>query len=428
MKTERYVGWLLAVFLPAVSMAAVAETLEQAWEAALAVDHQLKVVRENSGAAVENLQAAEAARLPRLSLQAGYTVLDNEPAAKANLGPAPMQFPVAEKNSLSWQAVATLPLYTSGRIRAGIEAADAALQASQTQETSETLALKLRVAEAYVNVLRARRGVAVAQSHVTSLASHARDVENLHGQGMVPRNDLLAAQVALADARQAAIKANNGLDLARSAYNRLLGRPLAQPVTLADLQPEPIADPLPQLTRRALEQRPELYTLQAQIHALERQAAAIRAESGPQLALSGGYGYQQNRYQLHEGQWRVELGMQWRLFDGGEVRHRAAATRRQAAALRAQYEDRKTLVALEVRRHWLAVGETRQRIGVTEQAVAQAGENLRVSRERYENGLATNSEVLDAETLRVRSEGNHANAIYDAVLAVLRLKRAMGEL
>jgi len=420
--------WLLVLTMAAWGSTAGSETLQQAWETALVADHRLAAAREQRGAAAEHLEAAKAVRLPGLSLQAGYSMLDNEPAAKAHLGPVPMEFPVAEKSALSWQAMATWPLYTGGRIQAGIEAADASLAAARTRESAEIQNLKLRVAEAYVNVLRARRGVAVAQSHVTSLASHARDVENLHGQGMVPRNDLLAAQVALADARQAAIKANNGLDLARSAYNRLLGRPLAQPVTLADLQPEPIADPLPQLTRRALEQRPELYTLQAQIHALERQAAAIRAESGPQFALSGGYGYQQNRYQLHEGQWRVELGMQWRLFDGGEVRHRAAATRRQAAALQAQYEDLKTLVALEVRRHWLAVGETRQRIGVTEQAVAQAGENLRVSRERYENGLATNSEVLDAETLRVRSEGNHANAIYDAVLAVLRLKRAMGEL
>ncbi len=420
--------WLSALFLLAPVAVSATETLEQAWDVALAVDHRLRAVQENSGAAAENLQAAEAARLPRLSVQAGYSVLDTEPAARAELGPAPMQFPVAEKNSLSWQAMATLPLYTGGRIRAGIEAAGAALQASQIQELGEKLALKLRVAEAYVNVLRARRGVAVADSHVNSLKSHARDAENLHEQGMVPRNDLLAAQVALADARQAAIKAKNGLDLARSAYNRLLGRPLEQMVTLADLQPEPIADPLPQLTSRALNQRPELRVLQEQIQALQRQAAAIRAETGPQLALSGGYGYQQNRYQVHEGQWRVELGMQWQVFDGGLVRHRASATGRQASALQAQYDELSSLVALEVRQHWLAVGETRQRIGVTEQAIVQAEENLRVNRDRYENGLATNSEVLDAETLRTLSESNHANAIYDAVVAILRLKRAVGEL
>ncbi len=405
-----------------------AETLQQAWEAALAADHRLEAAREQSAAAEAALAVAKAARLPGFSLQAGYRVLDAEPAARAYLGPTPMTFPVAEKSTLSWQAIAAWPLYTSGRIRAGIEAADASLVAARTRESVELQELKLRVAEAYVNVLRARRALAVAESHVASLESHARDVENLHAQGMVPRNDLLAARVALADASQGAIRARNGLDLARSAYNRLLGRPLEQPVQLEELGPVPVDGPLERLTERALRQRPELRTLREQIRALERRALAVRAENGPQLALSGGYGYQQNRYQVHEGQWQVELGMQWRLFDGGAADHRAAITRRQAAALQAQYNDLRSLVALEVRQHWLALDETRQRIRVTEQAVRQAGENLRVSRDRYENGLATNSEVLDAEALRVRSESNHANAIHDAVLAAVRLKRAAGEL
>ncbi len=426
MGNARWVAVIVGLLLP---MAVVeGEDLQQAWEAALAADRQLAAAREQSGAARETLEAAKAGRLPGFSLQAGYRMLENEPAAWARFGPAPMEFPVAEKESLSWQAMATWPLYTSGRIRAGIEAAGASLAAARIRESAETQDLKLRVAEAYVAVLRARRGVAVAESHVASLASHARDVENLHEQGMVPRNDRLAAQVALADARQAAIQARNALDLARAAYNRQLGRPLAEPVELADLEPFPVAGTLEQLTSRALERRPELRALGEQIRALERQAAVVRAENGPQLALSGGYGYQQNRYQVHEGQWQVELGLQWRLFDGGQVRHRAAATRRQAAALRAQYDDLRSLVALEVRKHWLAVDETRRRIKVTEEAVRQAGENLRVNRERYENGLAINSEVLDAETLRVRSESNHANAIYDAVLATLRLRRATGEL
>ncbi|MGE0082535.1 MAG: TolC family protein, partial [Thiohalomonadaceae bacterium] len=70
----------------------------------------------------------------------------------------------------------------------------------------------------------------------------------------------------------------------------------------------------------------------------------------------------------------------------------------------------------------------RKRIEVTQSAIAQAEENLRVVRDRYANGLSTNTEVLDAETLRVNSEANHAAALYDAALAGLRLKRAVGEL
>lgn len=85
-------------------------------------------------------------------------------------------------------------------------------------------------------------------------------------------------------------------------------------------------------------------------------------------------------------------------------------------------------VPVQVRQTWLDVEETCKRLIVTQSAIAQAEENLLVARDRYANGLATHTEVLDAETLRTGSESNHANALFDAALAGLRLKRATGEL
>ena len=425
MKTRR--AYLLLVWLVAACMvakSASAETLQQAWDIALEVDHGLKAVQETTAVAAQQLEAAKSAYLPGVSLDAGYTALDNAPVSRTNFG----EFPVGEKTSLSYEAMATLPLYTSGRISNGIEAADATLQASRTQELGKALDLKLTVAESFVGVLRAARGLEVANSHVASLKAHTQDVENMHEQGMVSRNDLLAAQVTLADAEQDAIRAQNVLDIAKSAYNRHLGRSLSQEVLLDDLQPESFGGTLDELTQRALNQRYELLALQNQARSLRYQADAIRAEKSPQLALSGGYGFQENQYQVHEGQWSVNLGLQWKLFDGGVVGHKASASLRQAAAIQEQYDDLRTKVALQTRQYWLDVQETHKRIQVTEKAIAQAEENLKVNRDRYENGLSTNTEVLDAETLRTRSQNNHANAIYDAVLATLRLKRAVGEL
>lgn len=426
-RLRRFRGALLITVLIAGN--AAAESLQQAWDTALAVDRGLKATRENTAATASLLEAAKSARLPNVALEAGYTALDNTPAAEAEFFGQPLQMPLAQKESGAYQAMATLPLYTGGRIERGIEAAASALEAARLGETGDEQNLKLRVAEAYVGVLRAARLLNVAESHVRSLEAHARDVENLHGQGMVAKSDLLAIQVALADARQKALQVANAVDLARAAYNRLLGRPLEQTVSLDELTP-PDGDPppLPGLTARALEQRSELAALGRQIEASRQQAAAVRGENLPQVALSAGYGYQENRYQVHEGQWMVTLGAKWNLFDGGAVNHRASAVERQAAALSEQREDLASLIALQVRQTWLDVLETRKRLAVTQSAIAQAEENLRVVRDRYANGLTTNTEVLDAETLRVNSEANHAAARYDAALAGLQLKRAVGDL
>jgi outer membrane protein TolC len=421
--------WPLAGLVTALFAGhAAAESLPQAWDTALSVDRGLKASRENTAAASSLLDAAKSARLPNLALEAGYTALDKAPAARAEFFGQSLQMPLAQKDSAAYRAMATLPLYTGGRITRGINAATAGLDAARLGESADAQNLKLRVADVYVGVLRASRMLKVTESHVASLQAHARDVGNLHEQGMVAKSDLLSVQVALADARQRHLQVANGLDLARAAYNRLLGRPLEQPVALDDLSPEATQEPLPALSERALAQRSELAALAQQIEAMRHQAAAVRGETAPQVALSGGYGYQENRYQVHPGQWMITLGAKWNLFDGGVVGHRANAVERQAAALTEQRDELASVIALQVRQTWLDVQETRKRLNVTQSVIAQAEENLLVARDRYGNGLSTHTEVLDAETLRTGSQSNHANALSDAALAGLRLKRATGEL
>jgi len=405
-----------------------AETLEQAWTDALAVDHGLQAIRENTLASGHQLQAAKAARLPNISIASGYLLLEKDPFAVASIGGNTLNVQMGERESLSYQAMSHVPIYTSGQISGQINAATAGLEASQFFEAGKALDLKLTVAEAYVAVLRSSKALQVVNSHVASLQSHTDDVVNFYDQGMVSHNDLLAAQVALADAVQLSIRVANGVDIATAAYNRLLGRSLKKNIALDELKPVFSNDSLDELTQQAIGGRYELQVLQQQSTALKHQASAIRGKSGPQVALSGGYVYHENNYQSPEGQWMVNVGMQWNIFDAGLTNNQAKASERQARSLEEQYDDVLSQIALQVRQYWLATQETKKRIPVAEKSIGQAEENLRVSRDRYEHGLSTNTEVLAAEALRTRSQNNHANAVYDAVLAGLRLKRAVGAL
>ena len=405
-----------------------AETLQQAWETALAENYSLKAVQETMAAAEEQLEAAKARRLPGLSFKTGYTARDNEPQLRATLGPTTMALPIENQYNYAYQATASIPLYTSGRITSGIDASSAMLKASEADKESVLLNLKMEVAEAYVSVLRAMRGLEVAKSHVVSLKAHERDVLALYKQGIVARNDRLASQVSLADARQQMIQIENNLDLAQAAFNRLLQRPLDQGTALEELTLENNNETLPVLTLKALDQRSELAALTKTIQALRNQATGVRAEDMPQIALAGGYGYQQNDYLVDEGQWSVTLGLQWNLFDGGVSNHKANAIVRQANGLQQQYNDFASIISLQTRQAWLDTQETQKRLQVTSKAIAQAEENLKVNRNRYSSGLTTNTEVLDAETLRIKSQYNHANARYDRLLATLYLKRVIGQL
>jgi outer membrane protein len=410
---------------------ATQETLDEAWAIALAVDQQLEARRWEVSSAEQLQQSAQAQRWPTVAVEGSYEVRSDEPSFRFGFPGVPLPtsvFPYAQDENFAFRTKVDLPLYTSGRIRYGIAAADDAVSAAELEVNSSTNDLKLRVAQEYVAVLRAQRDLEVSESNVRSLDAHARDVELLFRHEQVPRNDLLAAQVALSNARQRAIQTANQLDASRAAYNRRLGRPLTSPVQIAELPLEAVEGDVESLTARALRTRPEIARLAVQVRALRNQATSLRAKDRPQFGLWGQYAFEENRFRTPEGIASVGVGVTYDVFDGGRNRHEAAALLQRAESLMRLRADLESMIALEVRRAWLDIQETRRRLEVTSEAIQQAEENLRVARKRYVAGMGISTEVLDAEALRTETRKNRDNAAYDAVLAALRLRHAMGEL
>lgn len=420
---------LVATLLVAAGPA-TAETLNDAWAAALTSHRQIASAEASRDAAAYDLDEARAARLPQLGITSGYTQFDTAPGfALGQLSTGPI---FDGDDYLSAGAQVTLPLYSGGAIRSGVEAAEFGAKAAEGQLGTVIQDIKLAVAEHYVAVLRAESAVDVAESYVESLRTHTADTRNRLEFGDVPQNEYLAASVTLADAEQKLLHALNGLDYARAAYNRILGRELGAAVSL---DPALAIDgivaagiTLDELTEEARAGRQELAALEHRSKALRRQSDAARAQSRPQLALTGGYMYLENDFLTDDEFWMAGVSFRWNLFDGGQTRKRSASLDRRAAAVSHQKADLETMVALQVRRAWSDRAEADSRLAVAESAVVQATENLRVVRNRYQAGASTNVEVLDAEAMREQSLSNRDNARYELVLAKLRLARAVGVL
>ena len=400
------------------------ETLEEAWKIGLETDHLLKATEQDTISRQATLNAAKGRRLPTLNIGAGYTILDNEPAAFAQT----IQFTTADDQSLTYQAMVSLPLYTHFQISSAIDAATANLSAGKFAEQAARQKVKLKIAEAYVAILLGIQQTDVTISHEQSLAAHLADVQNLHNEGMVPLNDLLAAKVALTNARQLTLQTQNRLDIAQSAYNRLLNRPLDYDVKISAI---PLIFPeidLTILNGDALKKRPELAALAEQIETLKWQAKSAKAENGPKVILMSGYDYQENSHQLHEGVWQATVMASWNIFDGNVAKNKSLALQAQSRSRAEQFQEMENLIRLQVRQAWLDMKESRKRIEVTKETLNQAEENLQVTRNRYKEGIGTSTEVLDAETLRTINYVNYDKAGNDAVLAVIRLHYATGSL
>lgn len=450
-KPRRHWRLLCALTLSALGgyhAMASAETLGEAWRRGLEASDQLNASAKQVQAAEAQVRAAEAARWPSVSATGSYLALDRELEIEPDIPdeitvdsgipligqittpiPAEFQtFPLADQQFPQAGISATLPLYTGGQIASTIAAAESRLSASRAQRQGTEQQVLMDVATAYLGVLRARHGLTATQKQVDTLQSHVEDVGNLLRQGYVPRGDLLAVQTALAEARDRRSRARDAVDLAEANYNRLLARPLEAPVNLADLRPREDLPPLEQAVAQAQRNRPELKTLQAGIESLGHAADAVRAQMMPRLAAVAGYNYigvdllKENTFGY------VGLGLQWRLFDFGLTGGQVESVVAQAGSAEDQLAAARKGIELQVRQAWLQAQTSLDRVEVARQGLSYAEESLQDVRNRYSNQLATNAEVLDAETRRTGAFARYHNAIYEAVGNQIRLRYVSGQL
>jgi len=437
MKRGRVVHGVHAMFVAVVTAAAsgtaAAETLQDAWQLAISRDNVLAAASSDVEGARASEQAARGARWPSVQASAGYTRLNASPSLDvATSGSTFRSGPIFRGNEyVAGSVQMKVPLYAGGQISAGIDAAHNVFVGATEDQQATISALKLDVAEAYVSVLRARRTLHAAESSVTSLSAHAGDVQHLVDRELVPRSDALAAHVALANAQQVRVRAENSVEITQAQYNRRLGEPLGRAPELDDRIPVDVslsAEPIEALLRQALASRSELKGLAARADSLTSQSRAEAGRLRPQLALTGGYTHFDNQILDRQDFSMVGIGFTWNLFDGGQARNRAAALRSASRATHSRLDDLRTSIELEVRQSWLDVHEAQARVEASSEAVAQAQENLRMTRELYGAGLGTNTQVLDAVTLQIGALNNHDNAVLDESLSLLRLARAVGAL
>ena len=407
-----------------------AETIQKAWETAVKNDKTISESRQLRLSSGEEISAAKARHLPSLTGKISYNVLDESPSTAIEIYPMnSIEIPFMEDNKYSVSELnLTIPVFTSGRISNGVNAAESVFAASKANEEKIIKDIKLNVAKYYVSVLRVQKNVEALKTHVLSLEGHFKDVKNLFENQIVPKNDLLSVEVALADAKQNLLKGENKLDIAKSAYNRLLGRKLDTPVDLEKIKFTKELPEIEKLNLQALQKREELIILKERQKALGFRAKAVKAEVMPQVALQGSF-YNVTNTVLEDQQiWQASIGLSWNLFDGGMTRHKALAVQKKELAAGERKKEVQSIICLQIRQAWLDLKEASLRIKVTETALKQSLENLNVTKNRYKQEIGTNTEVLDAETLRTKTLTNHSNAVYDAVMADFRLNRAAGSI
>lgn len=417
------------------SSAAQAETpglldLDQALAYALDHSFAIKQARERIREQEGIVTTITAAALPSVAATATAqkSNLQSFQAGTQNSGQ-----PVIIPSGRYWRmnVTARQAIYAGGGIRSSIKSAafmrDAAILA--LQETINATLLDVRTR--FYAVLLAREDIKVQEQNLELLQQQLRYATSHYDVGAVSRFEQLRAEVSLANARPALIKARNDLRLAVVDLRKAVGMPPDgdDPEIVGALTFSPVAvELLPALTA-AKEGRPELQRLSRLLRAAEAGEITARADYFPNLAVTAGgelrKGPSESFGDSLKG-WRAGAQVAW----NGSPR---ATAGRVAQAVSLIEEARLALgaaelsVQVEVRRAISTLEEARELVNASGQSVKQAEEAVRMALSRYRTGNTPQLDLLQSQVALTAARTNQLRATYNHNVAQARLRYAVGQ-
>ena len=412
-------------------------TLDEAIAEATANSHRLGELRARAAAASAVVDQRSAAQKPVVTTQLGYQRTNHvdEFTFFAPVEGFRVLYPDVPDNyrsriELQW------PIYTGGRLQALERAAQAEVEFSGQNLATARADLRLEVTRAFWSIVTARESARVLEEAVKRVDGQLADVRAKFDAGLVPPNDVLLVEAQRARQQVSLIEARNLAAVTEADLARLVGAAdgtaIAVDAVLEQPAPATTKDAAALLTEGRAG-RSERAALQISTRIAEERQAAARAGRLPTVALISGFDYarpnprifpRDRRMAAHVGCRREpELdGLGLGAHARGSVRGGEPGGGHPRAAGRLRHD----LGARDPPAHARPrLGDGADRGGAAKVS-ARATEARRVVQERFAAGVATTTDLLDAQVALLQAELDRTRALANARLASARLERALG--
>ena len=293
------------------------------------------------------------------------------------------------------------------------------------ERACQTIAFE--VARAYFQVLFARTTLRVREQALRQAEKILRDTKVRREAGTADREAVLRAEVEVSQAREELVGARQLVLDAASTLNLVLGRPTVLPVQVQDVTGRPaMTQSLEEALQKAVTKRPEVGMARTAVAEASYGEKAARADLLPRIYVGGTVLRADSNGPLEGWLTGAGLHLDQPLYDGGrrlaEIRRHRAQVAGATAALQTILDN----IGQQVNLAFQAIATHQERIRLGETAVAQANENLRLTVVKYNNGNATPTDVVDAQTVLTRAQTRYYAAVYEYLEGLARLEYAQG--
>jgi outer membrane protein len=425
-------------------------TLADAVTRAVETSHRLAEARARTDGAEATVRVRQAADQPTVTVSGGYSRTNHVdvfgiPQPDGALRVVYPDIPDNYRTRVEMQ----WPIYAGGRPDALERAARAEAGATELDLRATRSDLRLEVVRAYWALVTATESVRVLEEALTRADAHLRDVRSRFDVGLIPPNDVLTVEAQRSREEMQLIEARNQRESSATELRRLTGLPpdavvipverldtadpgTARAVPSATTAPSsPVAAPSV-LVGEALAKRPERQALEQRIGGAADRIRAAEAGKLPTISLLAGVDYANPNPRIfpRDDRWRdswdVGVNVSWALWDAGRTRAEVAEAAAARNAARERLAEFDAVTSADVRQRLLDVDSSRAVVRAAGDAVKSAAEARRVVAERFNVGVATSTDVLDAQLVLLQAELDRTRALAGVRLSEARLERALG--
>ena len=427
-------------------------TLERAIEISLANNPQIMQSRYNMEAGEYQMKGAISNLFPKLQISQRYTRIDGNSFRYANIAkdafekafnlPPGTIPPFLFQDTYATNIILDQPIYYGGALRAGLSLARNTEKMTKYSFEDVKQNIILETKKAFFSCLKAREMLSLMKRSVELAEANLKDTQLKMEQGLRSHSDVLRWEVQLANERLNQIEAESNLSLAEVILQNVLGVEFFREYQLSPVSPEYFSwiysrcqklvsqdqENLLTLTEKAADYHPMVKIASSDNRVKKSQVDIAKSSFKPQISLNYNFGWRQNNtLALDDYQtWSASLQITIPLFNGfGDIWNLKKSERELQASRQAEKQVRRT-VAIQLISAFYKLKSSLARIGVADKGLEQAEENLRIIKDKFNLGMASNIEFIDAQVAQTGSESNQINSRYDLLIAVAEMERALG--
>ncbi len=297
------------------------------------------------------------------------------------------------------------PIYTGGKIKEINRLTEYGKDLFNAKRSLTKTEIIIETDQRYWQVISLKEKVKLTTIYKQMIENLLNDLYNIYEEGIITNNEILKAKVKYNEVDLKLMKASNGLRLAQMALNQTLGFPLDTIISLSDsiiLDYDLVHES--NMKDEAIKKRSEIDMLNSTIKIAESAEKIMKSRYLPNVGLTANYLFMNpNPYNGFEKEfgsdWNIGLIVNIPIWHWNDKKHTLQASKHKTAAIKQQYAEAQELIALEVQQSLFKYTESIKKVELTMVSVQQAEENLKLTKDSFDEGILKTTGLLEAQTL-----------------------------